>query len=82
MKKPNPSPPHDPSDWKTRDLRTIKEACQNTLDELERNGHDISKVRMCIERLDILYSTEFERRCYLEGYSEHLFTQIVMRDSK
>ena len=82
MKKRVPEQPCEPGNWQERDFRLLKEGCYRLLTELESDGRDVSKIRMWLERIEILHATEFERRCYLEGYSEHLFTQLVSRDSK
>lgn len=82
MKKQAPERPFNGNDWHERDFRLLKDGCYRLLTELESEGRDVSKIRMWVERIEILHATEFERRCYLEGYSEHLFTELVSRDSK
>jgi hypothetical protein len=81
-KKQQPERPFDNTAIESRDLRLLKQRCQEVLRTLDTQGHDTSPICMYLNRLELLHHTEFDRRCYLEGYAESLFVQLVCKDSK
>jgi len=70
------------SEKKLMTLDEMEQLAFEKLESLRVCGCDVQHIETYMKALKARYETEWARTKYLEGYSETLFTKIVMMESK